>query len=81
MLLGVVLDDVEGDRPPQPIGVSSPAGFLVRSPAEDRPPHTLGYELPSLEYLAEPPEPDEPEVTEDVLEDGSKLEKVIRDLA
>jgi S-DNA-T family DNA segregation ATPase FtsK/SpoIIIE len=42
--------------------------------------YTLGYELPALNYLAEPPEADEAEVTEDVLEEtAGKLEKVIRD--
>ncbi|MFL5137383.1 MAG: DNA translocase FtsK, partial [Microvirga sp.] len=81
--LGVVLDDVEGDRPPQPIGVSSrqPAPSSDHLP-RDRPSpvYTLGYELPSLEYLTEPPEADEAEVTEDVLEEtAGKLEKVIRD--
>jgi DNA segregation ATPase FtsK/SpoIIIE, S-DNA-T family len=81
--LGVVLDDIEGDRPPQPIGVSScqPVPSSDHLP-RDRPSsaYTLGYELPSLAYLAEPPEPDEPELTEDVLEEtAGKLEKVIRD--
>src|SRR5215211_7005689 len=81
--LGVVLDHLEGDRPPQPIGVSScqPVPSSDHLP-RDRPSsaYTLGHELPSLEYLAEPPEADEAEVTEDVLEEtAGKLEKVIRD--
>jgi len=81
--LGVVLDDVEGDRPPQPIGISSrqpvsSSDYLRRDRL--RPVYTLGHELPSLEYLTEPPEPDVAEVTEDVLEEtAGKLEKVIRD--
>ena len=74
---------VEGDRPPQPIGVSSrqPVSSSDHLPSDrPSPVYTLGYELPSLEYLAEPPEADEAEVTEDVLEEtAGKLEKVIRD--
>ena len=39
-----------------------------------------GYKLPSLEFLAEPPEPQGPTLTEDLLEDtAGRLEKVIRD--
>ena len=41
---------------------------------------TSGYELPVLEYLAEPPEPQGPVLTDDVLEDtAGHLEKTIRD--
>jgi hypothetical protein len=39
-----------------------------------------GYEFPGLEFLAEPPPPEGPVLTEDILEESAgRLEKVIRD--
>ena len=78
----VVLEQLEGSRP-QPTGRSSrqPVSSSDHVPSDrPSPVYTLGYELPALNYLAEPPEADEAEVTEDVLEEtAGKLEKVIRD--
>ena len=78
----VVLEQLEGSRP-QPTGRSSrqPVSSSDHVPSDrPSPVYTLGYELPGLNYLAEPPEADEAEVTEDVLEvTAGKLEKVIRD--
>ena len=80
----VVLEQLEGSRP-QPTGRSSrqPVSSSDHVPSDrPSPVYTLGYELPGLNYLAEPPEADEAEVTEDVLEvTAGKLEKVIRDFS
>ena len=57
--------------------VPAPSRALVRPiPVTDG----EGYKLPSLEFLAEPPEPQGPTLTEDILEEtAGRLEKVIRD--
>jgi S-DNA-T family DNA segregation ATPase FtsK/SpoIIIE len=53
---------------------------LLPPPAPAERPKAAAYEFPDIDLLAQPPESEGPELTEDILEErAGKLEKVIRD--